>query len=140
MKLANSPRNPTAANVVIPPVPPQSLGNYPPKPSCTLQPMRFVGVTGWFSQTFNYFFPKLFTMLRQLATKRIAGVRNFSVSSTVKLDTPSKSDAFKDRENAQENVYIKKHEAEQLKQLKERLEQQKKAVEQLEKDIKDLKK
>ncbi|SGZ50507.1 CIC11C00000000233 [Sungouiella intermedia] len=78
-------------------------------------------------------------MLKQLATKRIAGVRAFSVSRAVAVDQPSKTDAFKDRENAQENVYIKKHEAEQLKQLKERLAEQKKAVDQLEKDIKDLK-
>lgn len=78
-------------------------------------------------------------MLRQLATKRNIAIRSFSVTPAMRVDAPSKSDAFKDRENAQENVYIKKHEAEQLKQLRERLEQQKKAVEQLEKDIKDLK-
>lgn len=68
------------------------------------------------------------------------GVRTFSVSRAVALEQPSKTDAFKDRENAQENVYIKKHEAEQLKKLKERLDEQKKAVDQLEKDIQDLKK
>lgn len=78
-------------------------------------------------------------MFRQLATKRIAGARSFSRSTIAMVDQPSKADAFKDRENAQENVYIKKHEAEQLKQLKERLAEQKKAVDQLEKDIKDLK-
>lgn len=79
-------------------------------------------------------------MLRQLATKRIQGVRAFSVSRAVAVDQPTKNDAFKDRENAQENVYIKKHEAEQLKKLKDQLAEQKKAVEQLENDIKDLKK
>lgn len=79
-------------------------------------------------------------MLRQLATKRMQGVRTFSMSRAVALEQPSKTDAFKDRENAQENVYIKKHEAEQLKKLKERLDEQKKAVDQLEKDIQDLKK
>lgn len=68
------------------------------------------------------------------------GVRTFSVSRAAALEQPSKTDAFKDRENAQENVYIKKHEAEQLKKLKERLAEQKKAVDQLEKDIQDLKK
>lgn len=79
-------------------------------------------------------------MLRQLTTKRFIAARSFSVSSTVRVDSPSKTDAFKDRENAQENVYIKKHEAEQLRKLKVKLEEQKKAVEQLENEIKDLKK
>ncbi|EGW35018.1 uncharacterized protein SPAPADRAFT_58152 [Spathaspora passalidarum NRRL Y-27907] len=44
-------------------------------------------------------------------------------------------DKFAEKERAQENLYIKKHEAEQLKKLKERLQQQKETLDQLEKDI-----
>lgn len=78
-------------------------------------------------------------MLRQLATRRSPAVRAFSVTRAVLADAPSKTDAFKDRESAQENAYVKKHEAEQLKKLRERLSEQKKVVDQLEKEIKDIK-
>ncbi|KAF5212314.1 putative ATPase inhibitor [Clavispora lusitaniae] len=78
-------------------------------------------------------------MLRQLTTKRVSAARNISVSRMARIETPNKTDSFKDREHAQEAAYIKKHESEQLKQLKEKLEQQKKAVNDLEKEIKDLK-
>ena len=55
-------------------------------------------------------------------------------------EAPSKQDAFGEREKAQENIYIKKHEAEQLKALKDKLEQQKQTIDKLEKEIKDIKK
>lgn len=79
-------------------------------------------------------------MLRQLTTKRISAVRNLSVSRVARIENPSRTDSFKERENAQENAYVKKHETEQLKQLKEKLEQQKKAVDEIETEIKNLKK
>lgn len=80
-------------------------------------------------------------MLRQLATKRTAAVRAFSITRTAMADTPNKSgDAFKEREAANENAYVKKHEAEQLKKLREKLDEQKKVVDKLESEIKNLKK
>lgn len=77
-------------------------------------------------------------MLRQLATRNTKSVRAFSISRRAMVEGPGKSDSFKDRENAQEGAYIKKHEAEQLAKLRERLEEQKKVVDKLEKDLKDL--
>lgn len=79
-------------------------------------------------------------MLRQLATKRIAPVRALSLTRPALVEKPAKSDSFKDREAANENVYVKKHEAEQLKQLKAQLEKQKKAVDKLEKEVENFKK
>lgn len=79
-------------------------------------------------------------MLRQLATKRTIATRGFSVSRAALTEQPSKSDAFKERESAQENAYVKKHEAEQLRKLREKLDEQKKVVDQLEKEIKEMKK
>ncbi|KAK8442895.1 hypothetical protein ACI3LY_002693 [Candidozyma auris] len=79
-------------------------------------------------------------MLRQLATRNATkSVRAFSISRRAMVEGPSRTDSFKDRENAQEGAYIKKHEAEQLKKLKERLEEQKKVVDKLEKDLKNFK-
>lgn len=62
------------------------------------------------------------------------------MASVVRSDAPSKQDAFSDREKAQENIYIKKHEAEQLKALREKLDQQKETIDKLEKEIKGYKK
>lgn len=78
-------------------------------------------------------------MFKQLAAKKTP-VRAFSISRSALVQQPNKSDSFKDRENAQENSYIKKHEAEQLKKLREKLEEQKKVVQDLEQELKDLKK
>lgn len=54
--------------------------------------------------------------------------------------TGAAKDQFSEREKAQENVYIKKHEAEQLKKLREKLNQQKETIDNLEKEINNLKK
>lgn len=77
-------------------------------------------------------------MLRSIASRNT--IRTFSAARVARVDAPNKSDAFKERENAQENAYIKKHEAEQLKKLKAQLDQQKEVVEKLQKEINDLKK
>lgn len=77
-------------------------------------------------------------MLRQTITRSAPVTRAFSTARPVFAD--SKTDSFKQREAADENVYVKQHEAEQLKKLKEKLEEQKKVVDKLEKDLKDLKK
>lgn len=82
----------------------------------------------------------LFTMLRQLTARSTPAIRRFSLTQRAMSDGPNKSDSFKDREAANENVYVKKHEAEQLKKLKEQLERQKKVVEDLSKEIDNLKK
>lgn len=76
-------------------------------------------------------------MLRQIATRRVASVRAFSVTRPAFADG---KDSFKEREAASEAAYVKKHEVEQLKALKEQLAQQKKTVKDLEKEIKELKK
>lgn len=77
-------------------------------------------------------------MLSQVAKR--TSIRSFSRARVLLSDGVTGNDAFSDREKAQENIYIKKHEAEQLKALKEKLEQQKQAISDLEKEIKDLKK
>lgn len=85
----------------------------------------------------SFFFNTI--MFRQLTRKSIS-TRSFAVTRAAFADAPSKGDAFKDRENAQETAYIKKHEAEQLAKLKAKLEEQKKVVSDLEKEIKEIKK
>ncbi|WPK26191.1 hypothetical protein PUMCH_003539 [Australozyma saopauloensis] len=77
-------------------------------------------------------------MLRQV-TRTAPAFRQFSFTQRA-FTEPTKNDSFKDREAANENVYVKKHEAEQLKKLKEQLEKQKKVVEDLNKEIDNLKK
>ncbi|GEQ68868.1 hypothetical protein JCM33374_g2537 [Metschnikowia sp. JCM 33374] len=77
-------------------------------------------------------------MLRQITTKRIAAVRSFSVTRPAAAN--GGKDSFKEREAASEAAYVKKHEAEQLKELKEKLAEQKKTVQNLEKELKNLKK
>lgn len=47
---------------------------------------------------------------------------------------------FNDKERAEENVYVKKHEAEQLKALKEQLAKQKETIDKLSDEIKSFKK
>lgn len=78
-------------------------------------------------------------MLRQL-TARTPAARSFSRSAVALVEQPNKSDSFREREAANENAYVKKHEAEQLKKLREQLEQQKNIVNKLQDEIKDLKK
>lgn len=45
---------------------------------------------------------------------------------------------FSENERAQEAVYIKKHEAEQLKALKKQLDEQKATISNLEKELEDI--
>lgn len=79
-------------------------------------------------------------MLRQLTARSAPTVRHFSLTQRALTNGSNSSDSFKEREAANENVYVKKHEAEQLKKLKEQLEKQKKVVEDLSKEIDNLKK
>lgn len=79
-------------------------------------------------------------MLRQLTARSTPAIRRFSLTQRAMTEGPNKSDSFKDREAANENVYVKKHEAEQLKKLREQLDRQKKVVEDLSKEIDNLKK
>lgn len=83
-------------------------------------------------------------MLSQSIARRTiqSSIRSFSTARVCLNEgsTGQGKDGFADREKAQENYYIKKHEADQLKALREKLENQKKAVSDLEQEIKDLKK
>ncbi|GMG22844.1 unnamed protein product [Ambrosiozyma monospora] len=71
-----------------------------------------------------------------LPTKRIS-LRMYSSSegATGATRPSSSSDAFTKREKAQEDLYVKKHEADQLAKLKADLEKHKKELEELEKQI-----
>ncbi|ABN67435.1 ATPase inhibitor mitochondrial precursor [Scheffersomyces stipitis CBS 6054] len=79
---------------------------------------------------------------RALPSTLRTSVRAFSVSRVAMTEGAinQANDAFSEKERAQENIYIKKHEAEQLKALKEKLEKQKETIEKLEKEIGDIKK
>lgn len=83
-------------------------------------------------------------MLSQLVAKRTlqSSVRQFSTARVaLGTDSPNaNNDAFSEREKAQENVYVKKHEAEQLKALREKLQQQKESITKLEDEINNIKK
>ena len=75
-------------------------------------------------------------MLSQITRSSIRGVRLFSTSRIALTEgaISQSKDAFAEKERAQENVYIKKQEAAQLKKLKEKLQQQKETIEKLEKN------
>lgn len=66
-------------------------------------------------------------------------VRYFSTSRAMFIESGSNigRDSFHEKERAQENVYIKKHEAAQLKKLKEKLQQQEETINKLEKELDD---
>ncbi|KAG4405526.1 MAG: hypothetical protein M5F18_05685 [Asgard group archaeon] len=78
-------------------------------------------------------------MLSQITRSSIRGVRLFSTSRIALTEgaISQSKDAFAEKERAQENVYIKKQEAAQLKKLKEKLQQQKETIEKLEKELDD---
>lgn len=79
---------------------------------------------------------------RTIARRAALSTRALHTSRVLATEgaTNAANDLFAEREKAQENVYIKKHEAEQLKKLREKLEQQKETINNLEKEISDLKK
>lgn len=60
--------------------------------------------------------------------------------SSAKVVLSADKSGFSDKEQAEENVYIKKHEAEQLKALKDQLAKQKDTIEKLSEEIKSIKK
>lgn len=72
----------------------------------------------------------------------VQSVRAFSTSrvAATKGTVSSGSKAFDDKEQAQENMYIRKHEQEQLQKLREKLDQQKATIDKLQKDVDSLKK
>lgn len=72
-------------------------------------------------------------MLSQVS-KRALSARAFS-TTRVALLGPTGNDAFAEREKGQESAYIRKHEAEQLAQLKEELAKQKESIEKLEEQL-----
>ncbi|ODV80887.1 uncharacterized protein CANTADRAFT_47915 [Suhomyces tanzawaensis NRRL Y-17324] len=78
-------------------------------------------------------------MLSQIARNLPrTSIRSFSAARVAR--TEGGSEAFNEREKAHENLYIKKHEAEQLKQLREKLQEHKETIEKLENQIKEIKK
>ncbi|RCK55979.1 hypothetical protein Cantr_08268 [Candida viswanathii] len=81
-------------------------------------------------------------MLSQITRSSIRGARNARLFSTSRIAMtegaiPQSKDAFAEKERAQENVYIKKQEAAQLKKLKEKLQQQQETIDKLEKELDD---
>lgn len=78
-----------------------------------------------------------------LMLSRIVTKRTFQVSpryfSTARVNLENGS-PLKDKEQATENVYIKKHELEQLKKLREKVEKQKETIDKLETQLKETKK
>ncbi|CUM67786.1 uncharacterized protein PRCAT00005491001 [Priceomyces carsonii] len=82
-------------------------------------------------------------MLSQLTKQTLrSSVRSFSMTRVVATEGSinQANDSFSDKERAQETVYIRKHEQEQLKALKEKLEKQKETISKLEDQIDGLKK
>lgn len=77
-------------------------------------------------------------MLRHISKPQT--VRFFSVARAARVEHPSKTDSFKERETAEETAYIRKQEKEQLQKLRKQLDDQKQVVDKLEKELKDLKK
>ncbi|CAH2446467.1 F1F0-ATP synthase inhibitor [Komagataella phaffii CBS 7435] len=75
------------------------------------------------------------TLVRQ--NKAIA--RFYSEGSTGAPRSDGSGDAFTKREKAQEDFYIKKHQAEQLAKLREQLKNQKEHLQNLEKEINNIK-
>jgi len=81
-------------------------------------------------------------MLSQITRRQlVSSVRTFSTARVALSEGAinQANDAFSDKEKAQENLYIKKHEQEQLKALREKLQQQKEAIDQLETEIEKMK-
>ncbi|ESX02003.1 hypothetical protein HPODL_05125 [Ogataea parapolymorpha DL-1] len=69
-------------------------------------------------------------------TNRLAFARLYSEGSTGSTRSDGSSDAFTKREKAQEDYYIKKHQAEQIAKLREQLAKQKEQLDHLESSIK----
>lgn len=64
--------------------------------------------------------------------RRIVSVRAYTEGATGAPRSDGSSDSFRKREKAQEDLYIRKHQAEQIAALKEELAKQKKQIEDLE--------
>lgn len=71
-----------------------------------------------------------------------SSVRMFSTSRIAMTEgaISQGKDSFAEKERTQENLYIRKHEAEQLKALKKQLDEQKKLVDDLKSEVDKLKK
>ncbi|TID15055.1 hypothetical protein CANINC_004726 [Pichia inconspicua] len=68
--------------------------------------------------------------------RRIISVRSYTDGATGAPRSDGSTDSFRQREKAQEDLYIRKHQAEQIAALKEELAKQKKKIEDLEKNSK----
>lgn len=82
-------------------------------------------------------------MLSQISKRSLqSSVRAFSTARVAMSEGAinQANDAFSEKEKAAENVYVKKHEAEQLRALKEKLQKQKETIDKLEDEISNLKK
>lgn len=78
------------------------------------------------------------TLSRAVRLQRGAAVRLYSEGSTGAPRTDGSTDAFIKREKAQEDLYIKQHEKEQLAQLREQLKQQQKKIDNLEEKLENI--
>lgn len=67
--------------------------------------------------------------------RRIVSVRAYTEGATGATRSDGSADSFTKREKAQEDFYIRKHQAEQIAALKEQLAKQKSQLEDLEKNI-----
>ncbi|ODV74981.1 uncharacterized protein CYBJADRAFT_166752 [Cyberlindnera jadinii NRRL Y-1542] len=65
-------------------------------------------------------------------------MRFYTAGATGATRQDGSTDAFNKREKAQEDLYIRQHEKEQLEALKESLKKQKESLDELEKKIDDL--
>ncbi|AMD20094.1 HCL057Wp [Eremothecium sinecaudum] len=73
---------------------------------------------------------------RSLGCARLTPLRMYSSKPEGGPDANINSnDAFRKREKAQEDMYVKQHEKEQLKRLREKLQEQQKKIDSLEQQI-----
>lgn len=81
----------------------------------------------------------MFTSIAKRTTTQ--SIRSFSVTRSALSGTVgSGSKSFNEKEQAQENQYIKQHEQEKLESLRKALAEQKETIEKLTKDVENLKK
>lgn len=73
-------------------------------------------------------------MLSQVS-RRALSVRSFSTSRIAFAAPPGGKDSFREKENAEEAAYVRKHEAEQLAKLREELAKQKTKIAELEETL-----
>ncbi|CDO95588.1 unnamed protein product [Kluyveromyces dobzhanskii CBS 2104] len=82
------------------------------------------------------------SILTRASKAQPAAIRMYSSSegSVGSTRSDGSSDAFTKREKAQEDLYVKQHEKEQLAQLREQLKQQQKKIDNLEEKLDNIRK